>query len=462
LDKTRSLEDRLWASADVLRNNLDPAEYKHLVLGLLVLRSVDTRPDWHGTNGGAWAAIVAQTNAPDLAVTLDSAIVALGLRVPDLSSALSPRFVQAGLPAPALASLVHLINTIPLQSGKEREVDLLGRVYEYFLGRFASSEGRGGGEYYTPASVVQLLVDLLEPYGGVVYDPCCGSGGMFVQSVQFVQAHGGVPQAVLGQESNTTTWRMAKMNLLLRGIEADLGPGPADTLAHDVHPALKADFVLANPPFNVSRWVRNEADPRWVYGLPPATNANFAWLQHILYHLAPGGLAAVVLANGSLTTQTGGEGAIRARLVQAGVVAAVIALPDQLFYSTPIPACVWILAKDRADVAGRTLMIDARQLGRREDRTHRVLDPNDRAAIVAAWREHRNGNPVHLPGFAQTVAAGDVDAGSLAPGGYVGPPPAAPTSALQAAELAQAWRQAHEEGARLDARIAATLARIGW
>ena len=298
-----------------------------------------------------------------------------------------------------LGELIDLFNDARFAgNGQTRARDLLGEVYEYFLGNFAAAEGKRGGEFYTPRHVVRVLVDVLEPYSGRVYDPCCGSGGMFVQTEQFLERHNADLQAiaVYGQESNERTWRMAKMNLAVHGLNANLGSRWQDTFARDVHPDVEMDYVLANPPFNVKVWARHESDPRWKYGVPPATNANYAWLQHILSKLAPGGSAGVVMANGSMSTNSGGEGDIRARLVEADLVSCMVALPTQLFRSTGIPVCVWFFAKDKAvgergsvDRTGQVLFIDARNLGYMVDRAERALSDDDIARIAGtfhAWR----------------------------------------------------------------------------
>ena len=322
-----------------------------------------------------------------------------------LKGALPKVYGRPGLDQTILGKLVDLLSGVGLYEGPESRRDVLGRIYEYFLSRFASSEGKGGGEFYTPASVVRLLVEMLEPLAGRVYDPCCGSGGMFVQSIKFAQAHGGRRDqvSVYGQESNYTTWRLARMNLAIRGIEADLGPRHGDTFREPLHPDLRADYVIANPPFNISEWhgdaLRN--DPRWAYGAPPESNANFAWVQHIVHHLAPGGSAGFVLANGSMSSMQSGEGEIRRRLVEADLVDCMVALPTQLFYATGIPVCLWFLSKGRGggtradgsplrDRTGETLFIDARDLGRMESRTHRVLDDGDLAKIAGAYHAWRS------------------------------------------------------------------------
>ncbi|TRZ54352.1 SAM-dependent methyltransferase, partial [bacterium] len=348
-------------------------------------------------------------------------------------------YARPDLDKTRLGELLDLIGTIGLGDPESQKKDILGRTYEYFLGRFASAEGKGGGEFYTPACVVKLLVAMIEPYHGRVYDPCCGSGGMFVQSERFVQEHGGRigDIAVYGQESNPTTWRLAKMNLAIRGIEADLGPEPGDSFLRDLHPDLRSDFILANPPFNMSEWggERLEDDPRWKYGAPSRNNANYAWIQHMVYHLAPRGVAGFVLANGSMSSNTSGEGEIRKAMVEADLVDCMISLPGQLFYSTQIPACLWFLAKDKSgsngktpkrDRRGETLFIDARKLGAMRDRTHAEFTDETIARVATvyhAWRgEKEAGEYQDVPGFCKSAKQVEIQGHNfvLTPGRYVG------------------------------------------
>jgi type I restriction enzyme M protein len=352
---------------------------------------------------------------------------------------LPKNFARPSLDVRRLGELVDLIAGLGLGTAEHREKDLLGRVYEYFLGKFASQEGKGGGEFYTPRSVVKLLVEMIEPYKGRVYDPCFGSGGMFVQSEHFVEAHGGQRNdiAVYGEELNDTTWRLGKMNLAIRGIEADLGPRWGDTFHDDLHPDLKADFILANPPFNISDWGGDQLrdDPRWKFGTPPAGNANFAWLQHMASKLAPQGVAGVVLANGSLSSQQSGEGDIRRKMVEADLVECIVALPGQLFYTTPIPVSLWFLNRDKTsrgsqqwrDRRGEVLFIDARKLGKLVDRTHRELLPEDLARIAGTYHAWRGEPDAHryedIPGFCASATGAHIAEPHhfvLTPGRYVG------------------------------------------
>ena len=439
---TLGFEEKLWAAADKLRAHMDAAEYKHVVLGLIFLKYIsdafetrhsalehdlsdpssaayvrepaaryevlEDRDEYTAENvfwvpaEARWDRLQSQAKSPQVGKLIDDAMTAIERENPRLRGVLPKTYARPDLDKTRLGELLDLIGTIGLGDPESQKKDILGRTYEYFLGRFASAEGKGGGEFYTPACVVKLLVAMIEPYHGRVYDPCCGSGGMFVQSERFVQEHGGRigDIAVYGQESNPTTWRLAKMNLAIRGIEADLGPEPADSFLRDLHPDLRADFILANPPFNMSEWggERLEGDPRWKYGAPPRNNANYAWIQHMIYHLAPRGVAGFVLANGSMSSNTSGEGEIRKAMVEADLVDCMIALPGQLFYSTPIPACLWFLARDKSggngktpkrDRRGETLFIDARKLGMMRDRTHRELTDEDIARIAEtyhAWR----------------------------------------------------------------------------
>jgi type I restriction enzyme M protein len=343
---------------------------------------------------------------------VDDAMVAIERDNPRLKGVLPKDYARPGLDKQRLGELIDVIATIELTASREsgasegeqthRSVDLLGRVYEYFLTRFASAEGKNGGQFYTPSCVVRCLVEMLEPYKGRIYDPCCGSGGMFVQSEKFVESHGGKlgDISIYGQESNATTRRLAVMNLAIRGIEADFGPEHADTFRRDLHPDLRADYVIANPPFNDSDWFRKDDDVRWQFGVPPKGNANFAWVQHFIHHLAPQGMAGFVLANGSMSSNQSGEGEIRRALIEADLVDCMVALPGQLFYSTQIPVCLWFLAKSKAadgqrgfrDRRGHTLFIDARKLGSLIDRVHRELLEADLEKISGTYHCWRGAN----------------------------------------------------------------------
>ncbi|HUN33455.1 MAG TPA: N-6 DNA methylase [Trebonia sp.] len=417
-----ALHATLWKAADRLRGSMDAAQYKDYVLSLVFLRCMG--------GDASYATLASEVaSAPDQAgVLVAAAMDELAAARPQLAGVVPP-LPGGGLDSARLAGLIALIAELPA-SGDPR--DLLGEVYEYFLGQFARAEGKRAGEFYTPASVVTLLVEMLEPFSGRVYDPCCGSGGMFVQAEKFVLAHHGQPGAirVFGQESNQRTWRLARMNLAIHQVPGDLGERPADTFAADQHPDVRADFILANPPFNMSSWAREVAGA-WPYGVPPAGNANFAWLQLIAGKLAPGGRAAVVLANGSLSSRQSGEGEIRAALVEAGMVSCVVALPAQLFRTTPIPACLWLL---EAGDPGEILLIDARHLGTMADRTERFLADADIATIAGAYRGWRQARATgaafaDVPGFCKSVPLAEIRHHEhvLTPGRYVGAP--APASA---------------------------------
>jgi type I restriction enzyme M protein len=466
-------EDVLWKAADKLRGSMDASEYKHVVLGLIFLKYVEDAfeerraalrdelaadgitgeaaeellesRDEYTAEGvfwvppeGRWGYLRERAKQPEIGKLIDNAMDQIEIDNPTLRGVLPKTYARPSLDVRRLGELVDLISGIGLGSAEHRENDVLGRVYEYFLGRFASSEGKGGGEFYTPRSVVRLLVEMIEPYSGRVYDPCCGSGGMFVQAERFVEAHGGRRNdiAIYGQELNDTTWRLAKMNLAIRGIEANLGPRWGDSFHEDMHPELKADYILANPPFNVSDWGGDQLrdDPRWKYGLPPVGNANFAWLQHMVSHLSPRGIAGVVLANGSLSSQQSGEGEIRRRLVEADLVECIVALPTQLFYTTQIPASLWFLSRDKTSSGGarswrdrrrEILFIDVRNLGTMVSRVHREFTEDDIARIATtyhAWQGQSAANEyADIPGFCASVTTDEIAEHRyvLTPGRYV-------------------------------------------
>src|SRR5436309_325276 len=369
-------EAKLWQAADKLRGQMDAAEYKHVVLGLIFLKYVsdafeerhqaitkesqadpEDRDEYAAESvfwvpkPARWPYLQANAKQPTIGKLVDDAMEAIERENPSLKGVLPKDYARPSLDKQRLGELIDLVGTIGLGDKENRSRDILGRVYEYFLGQFASAEGKKGGEFYTPRSVVRLLVEMIEPYKGRVYDPCCGSSGMFVQSEEFIRQHGGRigDISIFGQESNPTTWKLAKMNLAIRGIEANLGPHHADTFHNDLHPDLRSDFILANPAFNMSDWggERLREDARWKYGAPPVGNANFAWVQHIVHHLAPGGIAGFVLANGSMSSNQSNEGEIRKNIIEADLVDCMIALPPQLFYNTAIPACLWFLAKTK-------------------------------------------------------------------------------------------------------------------
>ena len=467
---TIGFEQKLWASADQMRGHMDPSEYKHITLGLIFLKYIsdafevkfqelsaedgadpEDRDEYLAENvfwvpkNARWDNVKANARSANIGKIVDEAMASIEKENVSLKGVLPKDYSRPALDKQRLGNLVDLISTISMKTQGQK--DVLGRVYEYFLSRFASAEGKGGGEFYTPQSVVQLLVEMLEPYKGRIYDPCCGSGGMFVQSEKFVEQHGDRLDAisVYGQESNPTTWRLCKMNLAIRGIEGNIGPKNADTFHGNLHKDLKADYIIANPPFNISDWggERLRDDMRWKYGAPPAGNANFAWVQHMVHHLAPRGLAGFVLANGSMSSTARGEGEIRQRLIEDDLVDCMVALPGQLFYSTQIPVCLWFLAKDRSnglvkhssklrDRRGEILFIDARKLGFMADRTHRDLDPaKDIRYIVDAYHSWRGEEVEHevfkdgyqdIAGFCKSTKIDEVKEHGyvLTPGRYVG------------------------------------------
>lgn len=498
-------EAKLWAMADAQRNNMDAAEYKHIVLGLIFLKYISDAfeakheelvkerskgadpedPDEYRAASifwvpkeARWSYIKDQAPQPNIGKLVDDAMLAIEKDNPSLKGVLPREFGRIGLDKQRLGQLINMVSDIGLGTPADRAKDVLGRVYEYFLSRFASAEGKRGGQFYTPTSVVRTLVEMLAPYKGRVYDPACGSGGMFVSSEKFIEAHGGKlgDISIYGQESNYTTWRLAKMNLAIRGIDAQIAHG--DTFHNDKHPDLKADFVLANPPFNDSDW-RGEllkGDKRWAFGEPPAGNANFAWVQHFIHHLAPGGTAGFVLANGSMSSNSGGEGDIRKAIIDADLVDCMVALPGQLFYSTQIPVCLWFLTRSkknggRRDRRKETLFIDARQMGSLVDRVHRELSDDEISKIAGtyhAWRGDKGaGKYKDEPGFC--AAAGTdkiVEHGYvLTPGRYVEAAPVEvdtepfePKMKRLAAEL----REQMKEGAKLDKKILANLEKLGF
>ncbi len=455
-------EAKLWLAADKLRNNMDAAEYKHVVLGLIFIKYISDafeemrtkllagEGDYAGSDPedadeyraenvfwvpkeARWSHLQANAKQPTVGKVVDDAMVALERDNPRLKGVLPKDYARPGLDKHRLGELIDLVGTIGLGDAANRSKDILGRVYEYFLTQFASAEGKNGGQFYTPSCIVRLIVGMLAPYHGRIYDPCCGSGGMFVQSEKFVLEHGGRigDLSIYGQESNSTTRRLAIMNLAIRGIEADFGPEQADTFRRDLHKDLKAQFVIANPPFNDSDWHRADDDVRWAYGVPPKGNANFAWVQHFIHHLAPDGFAGFVLANGSMSSNQSGEGEIRKAIIEADLVDCMVALPGQLFYSTQIPVCLWFLAKNKNDGKRRdrrkqTLFIDARKLGTMIDRVHRELTDDDIKTIVStyhAWRgEKGSGKYSDVAGFCISAQVTDIEAHGhvLTPGRYVG------------------------------------------
>ena len=457
------IEAELWQAADKLRGHLDAADYKSVVLGLIFLKYVSDRfelirervekeglddPEDRDVyladrvfwvpKDARWKILQDNAAKEEIGNLIDKAMDAIEKDNPTLKGMLPGNYGRATLDKRRLGELVNLVsNKINFADEESRRQDTLGRVYEYFLSQFASQEGRKGGEFYTPRSVVRVLVEMLAPYKGRVFDPCCGSGGMFVQSEKFVEAHGGKigDLSVYGQESNPNTFKLAKMNLAIRGIEGDLGKQPADSFHNDQHPDLKADYILANPPFNMSDWGGDSLreDKRWKYGLPPVGNANFAWVQHFIHHLSPNGTAGFVLANGSMSSNSSGEGEIRKAIIEDDLVDCMVALPGQLFYSTQIPVCLWFLTRNKdpkglkrplgsRNRKGETLFIDARKLGTLTDRVHRDLAENDIAQIADTYHAWRDGKKYEdVAGFCKSVTIKDISAQGymLTPGRYV-------------------------------------------
>lgn len=517
----QDLKRTLWAAADKLRSSMDAAEYKHIVLGLIFLKYIsdafDERRDelaaafadeahelhlpdaddralateerdyytmanvFWVPGPARWETVRANAKQPDIGTRIDWALDAIEADNPRLKGILDKRFGRAQLEPGKLGELIDLISTIGFGAGQHAR-DVLGEVYEYFLGKFALAEGKGAGQYYTPASIVKVLVEVLAPHKGKVYDPCCGSGGMFVQSEKFIESHGGKfgDISIYGQEANPTTWRLAAMNLALRGMDFNLGKEPADTFHRDQHPDLKADYVLANPHFNDSEWggERLLDDRRWVHGTPPAGNANYAWLQHILHHLGPRGQAGVVLANGSMSSNQNSEGEIRRAMVEADVVEVMVAVPPQLFFNTPIPACLWFLAKDKSrngrNRRGELLFIDARKLGRMDTRVNRVFDDGDVQRIASTVHRWRVDAEVcsdeayaDVPGFCRAVKLAEIAEHGhvLTPGRYVGAEASDDDDEAFNEKMERLTAQLAEQmakGAELDAEIQVRLGALGY
>ena len=471
-NQIRDFKQTLWKTADSLRAQMDAAEYKHLVLGLLFLKYIsdtftgqkehikklvtDPKSDFFINENlsdinekdledrdyytqdnvfwvpesARWETLRAQGKQPDIGAIIDRAMSDIETENKSLKGKLDKRFGRTELGTGKLGELIDLISTIGFTE-EQNAGDMLGEVYEYFLGQFASAEGKKGGQFYTPRHVVKTLVAVLSPHKGRVYDPCCGSGGMFIQSEDFVTSHGGKRDdiSIYGQESNPTTWRLAAMNLAIRGLAADLGKEPGDTFGNDQHPDTKFDYIIANPPFNISDWggEKYDDDPRWVYGRPPVGNANYAWLQHMLWKLGPGGQAGVVLANGSMSSNSGGEAKIRKAMIEGDVVEVMIALPGQLFLNTGIPVCLWFLTNDKTKNGrsrkNETLFIDARNFGTIEKRVLRVLSDEDIKKIqetVSSWR--KGGEYQDIEGYCKSSTTEEIEKNNfiLTPGRYVG------------------------------------------
>lgn len=487
-------EKQIWNAACVLRGNMDASEYKGVVLGLIFLKYISDRfedkynqlvADGDGFEedrdeytsegiffapaGARWSDVSAKAHDPEIGQVIDDAMRAIEKENARLKDILPKNFARPELDKRRLGEVVDLFTNIKMiEHGSEK--DILGRTYEYCLSMFAEQEGKRGGEFFTPSCVVRTLVEVLQPFKGRVYDPCCGSGGMFVQSAKFVENHSGNINdiSIYGQDSNPTTWKLAQMNLAIRGIEPDLGKYAADTFLDDQHPTMRADYIMANPPFNLSNWGAEQLkdDVRWQYGMPPASNANFAWLQHMIYHLAPGGRMGMVLANGSLSSQSGGEGDIRKNIVNADLVDCIIAMPTQLFYTTQIPVSLWFISK-RKKQAGKTLFIDARKMGDMVSRKLRELTDEDIKKIADTYNAYVNGTLEDVKGFCAVVDTEKIAEQDyiLTPGRYVGVEeqeddgePFEEKMARLTSELSDLFKQSH----KLEAEIKEKLGAIGY
>ena len=442
-------EKEIWEAACVLRGNIDASEYKSVVLGLIFLKYISDRFEqkyeelkaegegfeedideytsegiFFVPQGARWKDIAAAAHTPEIGVAIDNAMRSIEKNNKRLKDILPKNFARPELDKRRLGDVVDLFTNIKMHEHGD-EKDILGRTYEYCLSKFAEQEGKLAGEFYTPSCVVRTLVEVLQPFHGRVYDPCCGSGGMFVQSAKFVESHSGNINdiSVYGQDSNPTTWKMAQMNLAIRGIDADLGQYNADTFFNDCHPTLRADYIMANPPFNLSDWGADKLqdDVRWKYGIPPAGNANFAWMQHMIYHLAPNGKIGMVLANGSLSSQSGGEGEIRKNIVNADLVDCIVAMPPQLFYTTQIPVSLWFLSKNKTQ-KGKTLFIDARKMGTMVTRKLREFTDDDIKKIADTYKAFADGTLEDVKGFCAVVGTDEIAKQDyiLTPGRYVG------------------------------------------
>ncbi len=497
-------EQKLWLAADKLRSNMDAAEYKHVVLGLIFLKYISdafnevheevkkdktadpedideylARRAFWVPREARWDYLQKNAKKPEIGKLIDEAMDLIERDNRSLKGVLPKNYARPSLNKQRLGELIDLIGTIGLRDKENRSKDILGRVYEYFLGQFADAEGKKGGQFYTPRSIVKLLVEMLEPYKGRIFDPCCGSGGMFVQSEKFIEAHGGKigDISIYGQESNPTTWRLCKMNLAIRGIDATRIEW-GDSFRDDQFKDLRADFILANPPFNDSDWGGEhlQEDPRWKFGVPPKNNANFAWVQHFIHHLSPVGAAGFVMANGSMSSNTGGEGEIRKNIIEADLVDCIVALPSQLFYNTMIPACLWFLSRNKWNHnfrarSGQILFIDARKMGVMVDRRHREMTDEETKKIsdtYHAWRgELKDKKYEDIPGFCKSATLEEVRRQQwiLTPGRYVGTEEEEEDDEEfeeKMNNLTSELAKQMEEGKKLDEEIRKNLASIGF
>ena len=483
-------EQQIWAAADILRGNMDAAEYKHVVLGLIFLKYISDKFEerynelladdddvedkdayleknvFYVPPQARWRVIAEAAHKEEIGAVIDEAMRAIEKENRRLKDVLPKNYARSELDKRRLGNVVDLFTNIQMiEHGTDK--DILGRTYEYCLAKFAEQEGKRAGEFYTPSCVVRTLVEVLQPFKGRVYDPCCGSGGMFIQSSKFVASHSGNigNLSIYGQDSNPTTRKMAVMNLAIHGIEADLGPYHADTFYNDLHPTLKADYILANPPFNLSGWNDGSLndDPRWKYGLPPSGNANFAWLQHMIYHLAPNGKMGVVLANGSLSSQAGGEGEIRRRIIEDDLVEGIVAMPTQLFYTTQIPVSLWFISRNKKQ-KGKTLFVDARKMGTMVTRRLRELTDEDIAKIAGTFKAFNEGTLEEVKGFCAVATTEDIARQDyiLTPGRYVGieeqeddGEPFEEKMARLTSDLADLFRRSHELEEEIRRRLGA-------
>lgn len=502
-----AFEKQLFKAADKLRKNIDAAEYKHVVLGLVFLKYIsdsfeelykkleaevdkgadpEDKDEYKGENifwvpkNARWKELHSKAKLPTIGQNIDDAMEEIEKENPPLKGILPKVFSRPNLDKAALGGLIDLIGDIAIGDEAAKSKDIIGRVYEYFLGEFANAEGKKGGQFYTPSSIVRILVEMIEPYKGRVYDPCCGSSGMFVISERFVLEHAGRLNdiSIYGQESNQTTYRLSRMNLAIRGIDgSQIKWNSEGSFLKDAHPDLKADFIIANPPFNQDEWgqelLRN--DPRWQYGLPPSGNANFAWMQHMIYHLAPKGVMGLVLANGSLSSNQSGEGEIRRRLVEADLVDCIVALPKQLFYNTGIPACLWFISKKRYEMngdrkrTGEVLFIDASEMGFMADRTHREFSDEDIARITKTYHEWRKkgGEYKNIKGFCKSADLEEIKKHGfvMTPGRYVGIPDEEDDGVPfeeKMAELTSKLAEQMKKEKELDEEIRKQLSNIGF
>lgn len=507
-EKTENFEAQLFKTADKLRKNIDAAEYKHIVLGLIFLKYIsdsfaehyevlkEGKGEYEGANpedvdeykaknifwvpsNARWSYLHSRAKLPSVGKDLDEAMELIEKENSSLKGILPKVYARPNLDKTSLGSLIDLVSNIALGTEAAKSKDILGRVYEYFLGEFANAEGKKGGQFYTPKSIVKLLVQMIEPYKGRVYDPCCGSGGMFVMSERFVEEHQGRINdiSIYGQESNQTTYRLSRMNLAIRGIDgSQVKWNNEGSFLKDMHPDLKADYIIANPPFNQSDWGQEllQTDPRWQYGIPPANSANYAWMQHMIYHLSPKGIMGIVLANGSLSSNTSGEGEIRKNMIEADLVDCIVALPKQLFYNTGIPACLWFISRKRTGNGdrkrtGEILFIDASEMGYMEDRTHRAFTDEDVTKIANTYHEWRSvsGSYEDSKGYSKSANIEAVQKHNyvLTPGRYVGIPDEVDDGIPfedKMTELTKKLAEQMKEEKRLDDEIKKQLANIGF